>query len=138
MKIVEINNNIILKKNNNEEVSLNNNDIVEYTGIYYKTINDIVETVEIETTFIGTIESVKYRNTVGIIGVYIRPLYIWDILNSVWKKINNYKPPMKKNFLYPHLLILPEYNYYYSIKYLHSCKNRSLEDFNNITDIFNL
>ena len=45
--IVDSNKNRILKKYNGEQVNINNGDIIQYTGIYYKTINDIVKVVEI-------------------------------------------------------------------------------------------
>jgi hypothetical protein len=49
-------------------------------------------------------------------------------------KINDYERPSEKYFLYPHLLMLPE-TYYHSkpLYFLHTCENRSLSDFNNIT-----
>ena len=53
MQIIINNNKRILIKNNNDKININNGNIIEYTGIYYKTINDIVNTVEIETKFIG-------------------------------------------------------------------------------------
>lgn len=141
MKIIDIENNRILEKDNNEEVKINNNDIIEYTGIYYKIINDIIEITKIETSFVGIVESSKYRYDSGTIGVYIKPLYIFDKIDNIWKKIINYKPPIQKYFLYPHLLLLPQYDYYnyYPVLYfLHTCKNVSLNDFNNVTLDFKL
>ena len=40
--VLEANNNRLLIKDNVERVNINNGDIIEYTGIYYKTINDII------------------------------------------------------------------------------------------------
>jgi len=128
-------------KENGEEVNINDGDIIQYTGIYYKKINDIVERVEIETIFIGIIETCRSRDT-HIEGIYVRPLYIWDIMNCEWYKIYIFNPPQTKYFLYPHLLILSQYNNYsscyYPLYFLDTCENRSLDDFINIQKPFNL
>jgi len=139
MKIVFEQNNRILIKDNNEKIKVNNNDIIEYTGIYYKKLDTISEFAEIQTIFIGKIET--YRgDTIGITGIYIIPLYIWDNLKREWYKIANYQAPKyKEYFVYPHLLMLPEKDYHYKpLYFLHTCKNRSLDEFYHITKEFYL
>jgi hypothetical protein len=138
MKIVMENNIISLIKDNEEIINISEDSIVEYTGIYYKEINDIVDVVKIETSFIGRVDCVKYnQNCEGFQGIYIVPLFIWDKLKSEWKKIINYKEPHSKYFHYPHLLKLSEYIYLENdLDYLITCKNRSLSEFKNITNSF--
>ena len=132
----------IFIKENGTEVNINDWDILQYTGIYYKQINDIVDMVRIETTFIGVVHTSKGRYDTGIEGIYVNPLYIWDIINSEWCKIVHLKPPQTKYFLYPHLLLLPKYNTYpscyYPLYFLNTCENRSLDDFINIQKPFDL
>jgi hypothetical protein len=129
----------VLKKDNNNLVNISDGDIISYTGIYYKKINEILDYVDIETSFIGKIECVKSRLEDGIMGFYVNPLYIYDIIGSKWRKIINYKPPRQKYFSYPHLLLLPDKYYHYKPIYkLESCKNVDLNDFSNITDTFDL
>ena len=122
--------------------NINDGDIIQYTGIYYKTINDIVDMVKIETTFIGIVEQCRSRYDRGIEGIYVKPLYIWDIMNSEWYKIINLKPRDTKYFIYPHLLMLSQYNYYtsgyYPIYSLNTCENKSLDEFINIQKTYNL
>ena len=139
MKIIIKNNCRILVKDNGNEVNINNGDVVEYTGIYYKYIeNEIANVFGIETAFVGIVESGR-SNEDGFQGIYIKPLYILSIIKREWMKINDYEHPKEKYFLYPHLLILPE-KYYHSkpLYFLHTCKNSSLSDFNNITKEFSL
>ena len=140
MKIIYRNNiNRILVKDDGSEVNINDGDVVEYTGIYYNNIkNEIANLSEIETGFVGIVETQRSRE--GIIqGIYIKPLYIWSIIGSEWMKINDYEPPNEKYFLYPHLLMLPETHYHSKpLYFLHTCENRSLSDFNNITKEFSL
>jgi hypothetical protein len=140
MEIVTINNTHILIKENGTEVNINDGDIIQYTGIYYKKINDIVRTVQIETTFVGVIETSRYRYDTGVTGIYIKPIYIWDIINNEWLKIVNLNPPTTKYFLYPHLLMLPQYIYGhgYPLNFLQTCENKSLDEFINIKKEFNL
>ena len=138
MEIIIKNNKHLLIKDNNELVNISDNCIIEYTGIYYKMLNDSINNIieEIETTFIGSVEC-KRISEYEINGIYINPLYI--LHKNVWKKIANYKPPEQKYFLYPHLLILPEYHYHYKpLYFLHTCKNNFLYNFTHITETFNL
>ena len=129
----------ILLKDNDEKVNISDNQIVQYTGIYYKNINSIVDFVEIQTIFIGKVLSDRYRYDTGITGIYLEPLYIWDIQNNEWNKIIDYKPPEKKYFFYPHLLLLQNYYYnFHPLYFLETCENKKLEDFNNITKTFKL
>ena len=139
MQIIIKNTNRILIKDNKTEVNINDGDSIQYTGIYYKPINDIVQMVEIETTFIGLVETVRYRYDDGITGIYVKPLYILDIMNNEWNKIIDFTPPTNKYFLYPHLLMLPgTYYNYKSLYFLDTCENKSLSDFTNITKTFRL
>lgn len=108
MKIIKTSDgNRMLMTDDNKKVSVNDGDIIQYTGIYHKIINDIVYKVEIETTFIGVVYCEKFRHDEGIIGLYVEPLYIWNKMCDEWNKIINYKPPdgSNKYFLYPHLLL---------------------------------
>jgi hypothetical protein len=128
-----------LTKDNNVEVDLSDASIVRYTGIYYKVIHDIVDMVEIQTTFIGEIECKKYRYDEGITGVFVKPLYIYNIIKSEWCKIIEYQEPRNKYFFYPHLLSLPNYNHYGKpLDFLATCVNVSLDDFKDITETFDL
>jgi hypothetical protein len=144
MEIIIRNNNRILIKENSKEININDGDIIQYNGIYYKNINHIVRTVNIETTFIGIVENCMSRYDTGIVGIYIDPLYIlYDDSNAPgerkWHKIINYKLPTNKYFYYPHLLMLPDLYYHFRpLYFLHTCKNSSLSDFNNITKEFSL
>ena len=138
--IIIRNNNRILIKESGIEVNINDGDIIQYTGIYYKEINDIVRRVNIETTFVGVIETCRYRYDTDTTGIYVKPLYIWDIMNEKWYKIVNLNPPQTKYFLYPHLLSLSLQNDYHcsSLYFLDSCENKSLEEFANIDTLFEL
>jgi hypothetical protein len=139
MKLTMKGSNCILVKDDGTEVRVNPDDPVQYTGIYYKNINDIVDMVEIETDFIGVVESHRYRHDEGVTGIYIRPLYIWSKVNSEWNKIIDYEPPTKKYFFYPHFLMLPNhYHNYRPLYFLHTCENKPLPDVNNITREFSL
>lgn len=140
MKIqLELNNRILIK-DDDEKINISDGQIIQYTGVYYKTINDIINIVEIETTFIGVIICEKYRFDEGILGIYLEPLYIWDKLNSEWNKIINYEHyPKHKYSLYPHLLILPKHFYHFHpLYFLHTCKNKTLNEFNNVNKTFTL
>jgi len=143
MQIIERNNSRILVKDNNDEVNISNSNIVQYTGIYYKVINDIDHVAKIETQFIGIIECERSRYDTGITGIYIKPLYIWNIIGYEWLKIVNYKEPNTKYFYYPHLLMIPDdYNTYYCpLYFLNTIQNKSLDEldeFVNITKEFTL
>lgn len=109
MKLVNKNGKRVLLKDEEEDTYVNDGDIIMYTGMYHKTINDIVKTVKIETTFIGKVFCEKYRHDEGIVGIFVEPLYIFNMMYNEWNKIINYKPPNgNKYFLYPHLLLVKE------------------------------
>jgi hypothetical protein len=79
----------------------------------------------------------------GIIGIYVKPLYIFDIINNEWLKIINFAQSKKKYFLYPHLLMLSQYNNcvgtgHNPLYFLNTCKNKSLDEFIKIEKTFNL
>ena len=136
------NGNRILIKMNGTEVKINDGDLIQYSGIYYKRIYDIIETVKVETTFIGIVESCKYRHDTGIQGIYVRPLYIWDIMNSEWYKLVDLDSPSTKYFLYPHLLMLLQCDRrpscYYPLYVLETCVNKSLDEFVHVKKKFDL
>jgi hypothetical protein len=138
MEIIYRDNNRILVKDSKEEININDNNIISYTGVYYKTINEITRIAEVKTTFIGIIECERYRFDKGIIGVYVKPLYIWDNIYGEWKKIINYENPKKKYFYYPHLLSLHKNDDYKELNYFHTCKNENLNDYENIEKTFDL
>lgn len=136
-------NNRILTKDNKEKVNISNGQIIQYTGIYYKPINNpinFIETkTEIESTFIGIVLAERYSFDTGISGIYIEPLYILNKEKNEWNKIINYKSPEQKYFYYPHLLLLPNHYYHFQpLYFLHTCINKSLDEFNNINETFNL
>jgi hypothetical protein len=137
MEIIIKNNNRTLIKENGIEININDGSIIQYTGIYYKNINDLQNISYIETTFIGIVETHRYKYDSGITGIYIRPLYI--LLDDEWHKIINFKNPVEKYFLYPHLLMLPDHNYTYRpLHYFHTCINASLHDYVNINKTLEL
>ena len=134
MKIKFINNKRFLINTNNEEINTNDNDIVEYIGIYYKTIDNLYDMEEIEKKFIGKIETDRSDET-GITGLYIQPLFIYE--NNEWLRIVNYSFPKTKYFLYPHLLMKNGCYYNYKPIYkIDSIKNINIEDFKLITKTF--
>lgn len=139
MKIIIKNNRRLLVKDDGSEVNIENGDVVEYNGIYYNyTKNEIYDVFEKETKFVGIVETQRSREEI-IQGIYIKPIYIWSIVNREWLKINDYKPPVTKYFLYPHLLMLPEMDYHYKpLYFLNTCYNIELSDFNSITKEFSL
>ena len=127
----------ILVKDNDDEINISDGQIIQYTGIYYKNFDDILNISYIETTFIGIVETHRYKYDSGITGIYIRPMYI--LLDDEWHKIINFKNPVEKYFLYPHLLMLPNHNYTYKpLHYFHTCINASLNDYININKTLEL
>ena len=139
MEIIIKNYNRILIKENKEEVIVNDNEIILYSGIYYKSLTEIDTMAQVETRFIGIIECERYRYDEGITGLYVKPLYIWDKINFEWKKIINYTNPTKKYFYYPHLLSLPcQQTNFLPIYNLHTVINTDLKEFENIEKTFDL
>ena len=136
MKIIKTEKKRILikeNKNNKNGIDISNGNIIEYTGIYYKNIKDIIKLIKIETKFIGIIENHKYRYDTGIIGIYIKPLFIY--YDDKWNKIINYKEPKNKYFFYPHLLVLPDkYYHYHSLYFIDSIENKNLIDIHNFSE----
>jgi len=127
MQIVMKNGNRLLLKDG-KDVYVNDGDIIMYTGMYHKNINDIVQTVKIETTFVGKVICEKYRCDDGIVGIYVEPLYIFNVMYDEWTKIINYKPPNgRKYFAYPHLLLVKEPHCFTFTK------NISLDEFATVT-----
>jgi hypothetical protein len=139
--IVDSNKNRILKKYNGEQVNINNGDIIQYTGIYYKTINDIVKMVEIETDFVGVVDFGKTTNDINFTGIYVKPLYIRDNIKNEWNKIASFTPSTDESFLYyPHLLMLPDEtcDSEFTLDVLHTCKNVKLDNFSSVYKCFSL
>lgn len=141
MQIINRCNCRILIKDNNKEVDISDGSIIEYDGIYYKNIeNTIVNTVDIRTKFIGKVDCHRSDET-GTTGIYIIPLYLFNIKNNEWNKISNheYPIPKQKYFLYPHLLMLPDKYYNYKpLYFLDTCENKSLDNLNNVTELIHL
>ena len=133
MKMVMKNGNrVLIKDNPMEEIIINDGEIIKYTGIYHKTINDIVRIVKIETTFIGKVVCEKYRHTDGILGIYVEPLFIFNIMYDEWNKIINYKQPYGNYFLYPHLLLASHPRSFEFMQHV------SLDDFSEVTKYIDL
>jgi hypothetical protein len=132
MKIKSNNNKRMLMKDNNETVNINDGEIIQYNGTFYKDNIEISYSKDIiETDFIGIVETHRSK-LAEITGIYVKPLYIY--YENEWYKIINLKPPTQKYFYYPHLLMLPQHNYVYLPQhFLHTCENRSLNDFVDIT-----
>ena len=94
---------------------------------------------KIETSFIGIVQSRKYNHDIGTFGIYVMPIYIWNITNNEWNKIINYKNPYTKYFLYPHFLVLPNIYYHsYPLYFLHTCENHQPFDKRLIQNEFRL
>ena len=138
--VLEANNNRVLIKDNGETVNINNGDIIEYTGIYYKLINEIVSMVEIRSAFIGEIDFSRTTTDNVLDGIYVKPLYIRDNIRHEWNKIVTFKPREDMSFLYyPHLLLLPDIHHdRFPLYFLHTCKNKRLKDYSHIIKCFSL
>ena len=133
MRIVMKNGSRLLLKDGKEDVYVNDGDIIMYTVMYHKIINDIVKDIKIETTFIGKVFCERYRHDEGIVGIYVEPLYIFNIMYDEWNKIINYKPPNgNKYFAYPHLLLVKE------PRCFTFTKNISLDEFKLVTKCIDL
>jgi len=139
MKFIINNDNRYLIKDNNEMININDGEIIQYTGIFYKKLIDSISNMAIiETSFIGQVETNRGNET-GITGIYLKPLYLFNLKNNEWNKIDNYTRPKKKYFLYPHLLMLPgEYYNYHPLYYLDTCVNKSLDEFRNVNKYISL
>ena len=132
---------ILLKEQNNEydnEINIDDGDIIQYQGIYYKEIQTHAHIEQIQTMFVGKV--CQYRSdTTGFTGIYVEPLYIYDAVHNQWKKIMNYEKPNTYYFSYPHLLMLPEKEYrHLPLYFLHTCSNVELHDFYHFTEEFYL
>jgi hypothetical protein len=132
MKIIVRNRSRILVKDDGNEVYVNDGDIIQYTGIYHKIINDIVQTVKIETTFVGKVICEKYRHDDGILGIYVEPMFIFNLMYDEWNKIINYKTPTTKYFVYPHMLLVSQPHCF---KYT---QHKSLDEFAAVTKCIDL
>ena len=128
-------NTILLVKDENTILELSNNNYIKYLGIHY------TDQAKVKTYFIGKYVSYKsvftYQNE--IIGVYIRPHYIY--LNNEWFKIINYQDLKNENkqILYPHLItICSYYSEFNPLPYAYSielCSNLNEIDELNIKEI---
>ena len=136
MKIITRNEKRILIKDNYIAVNINDDNIVKYTGIYYKNVNNPPNMIEITTSFIGIIETDRYEGGF-ITGIYIKPMYVF--YNDVWNKIVDYISPENKYFLYPHLLLLHnKYYHYRPLYFLDSVEQTSLDKFEDVTQTITL
>jgi hypothetical protein len=129
MRLCGYEQNRVLIKDNESCVSVENNAIVEYTGIYYrqsKSCENVHAHINFERRFIGCVECHRSSED-KVTGIYIKPLYM--LIDEKWYKITNYQSPRYKYFLYPHLLMLPgEYYHYKPIYTLDTIKNASLDN----------
>jgi hypothetical protein len=131
MHIAIRNENRILIKKDYTTVNINDDNIVQYTGIYYKNVKNPPNMIEIKTTFIGIIVADRYEDR-SVTGIYIKPLYVF--YNDVWNKIVDYPPPENKYFLYPHLLMIDNKHYNYRpLYFLDSVEKSSVTQFEDIT-----
>ena len=153
MQIIRENKQRMLIQKDGKKVNVHNGSYLQYTGIHYTPVSSLdvktdiywyddiplLDLRENERKFVGIVESYRYRCDVGIQGIYIRPLYIWNEDTLEWNKIVNYKKPKNKYFLYPHLLMLPGHGYYNMPLYsLHTCKNVDIHRFAEIEEPFYL
>jgi hypothetical protein len=138
MKIIYENNKRKLIKDDGKNIDISDGSIVLYNGIYYGNKNDIDIHSEVNTAFIGTVVTDRFYYESGITGIYIDPHYIWSKIQNKWLKIIN-KPIPKKYFLYPHLLMLPGFDYnYHPLYLLHTVENTKLSEYNDIIETFSL
>jgi hypothetical protein len=119
-----------LIKNDGKSVDTSYNSIIEYTGPYYTKKSTIYDPLDlyhfIETRFIGKVARHKITNY-EMNGIYIIPEYIF--IDNEWHIITNYKEPEYKiNFLYPHLLCLPNIYYNNCFHNLHTIENRDIKE----------
>jgi hypothetical protein len=131
-----------LIKENQPEVNISDGQIIKYLAKYYLKLNQnpIADNAEIITTFIGKVFCEKSNYQDGIQGIFIIPLYIWSNTQFKWLEIINYSNPNSSPYFhYPHLLMLPNQDSnHYPLYYLETCENVSSNEYNNVTDTFEL
>ncbi len=138
MKIIIKENHRLLVKDDATIVDISDGHIIQYRGVHYKPKNIHFEITEEETNFIGKIETQRSVET-QITGIYVVPMYVWNNKTFEWLKITNYEPPKNKYFLYPHLLMLPNTQYYYQpLYFMHTCETANLKNYEKITKTINL
>jgi hypothetical protein len=138
MFISYINNDRLLI-NGEKKININDEEILEYTGCYYRNTNNHASFNWEETQFIGKVSCHRSFHEDGITGIYIHPLFIYSKSKNQWLKIINYIQPTSKYFYYPHLLLLPDKFYnFHPLYFLHTCINTDLSRFENINDTFDL
>jgi hypothetical protein len=135
--------NLILYKEdvNNSYVIISDGSILKYTGIYYVKNTNSLGHFEIETRFVGKVDTYKFNHENGYEGIFIIPLFIYNELTNEWKKIINYSPPKygNKYFYYPHLLMLPVFHSnHYPLYYLDTCVNVELSKYEDTNATFEL
>ena len=136
MQIIMRNENRILIKRDYTSVNINDDNIVQYTGIYYRNVKNPPNMIEIKTSFIGIVVTDRYEDRC-ITGIYIKPMYVF--YNDVWNKIVDYIPPVNKYFLYPHLLMMNNIYYNYRpLYFLDSVEKPSITQFEDITQTITL
>ena len=119
MEIIEIGQDRILKKSHGTEVNINDEQIIQYTGLYYSNAD------KIETEFVGKIVCCRWSASDGFSGIFVEPLYIKNNTGE-WQKFKEYQEPETKYFLYPHFLLVPTKYYPNGLNYLHTVVSFSL------------
>ena len=138
MRIITKDNKRILIKDDATVVDVSDGCIIQYTAIHYVPKNHLYEINEVETRFIGKIETERSNQT-ETTGIYIIPLYVWLNKTFEFVRITNYSAPKNKYFLYPHLLMLPEKRYHYQpIYFLHTVEPANLKNYTNVTKTIDL
>jgi len=113
MEIVEIGQDRILKKSDGTEVTINDGQIIKYTGLHYS------NAITPETEFVGKIVCCRWSVSEGFSGIFVQPLYIKND-RGAWTEFKEYTEPETKYFIYPHFLLVPPKYYPHGINYLHT------------------
>jgi len=133
MKIELFNNRLILIQDNKKRINIDIGNTIKYAGHFYDNTSTFANLKYVRTLFIGIVENYRYNSGEGYTGVYVKPLYVWNMHDLEWNKIVNYKQPTEKYFLYPHLLQLPQFYYHFQpLHYLDTCINVYLKDYHDM------
>ena len=131
MQFLKINNRLTLHKENGQMVNVDEGDVITYTARYYNVSQNVHLRTYTVTDFIGIVTDYRYNQDEGYTGIYVQPFYVWNTLENEWNKIVNLSPyPQHQYFVYPHLLMLPQFDYHYHpLYFLHTCENVALQDY---------
>jgi hypothetical protein len=134
MQLFKINNTLTLHKENGQLVKVDEGNIIKYTARYYNDTSNLQDFTYTPTQFIGIVSNYRFNQDEGYTGIYVRPLYVWNKNESDWNKIINLpRYPPHKYFVYPHLLMLPEFYYcFHPLPFLHTCENVLLKDYTHV------